>query len=55
MSGSAIRAGSTITVAFAVVVSNWRLLTNKVKLAECAAVVKANANGLGATEVAPAQ
>ena len=34
MSGSAIRAGSTITVAVAVVVSNWRLLTNKVKLAK---------------------
>lgn len=51
MSPAASRAGAILTVDLDVVVSNWRLLSKLAENAECAAVVKADAYGLGASEV----
>ncbi|MGH7248799.1 MAG: alanine racemase, partial [Pseudomonadota bacterium] len=39
--------GGTLTIDLAAVEANWRLLARRVRTAECAAVVKANAYGLG--------
>jgi alanine racemase len=41
----------TLTVNLAAIVANWRTLAQQFNGRECAAVVKANAYGLGATEV----
>ncbi len=49
-----MRAGAILTIDLEAIVSNWRLLSKLVKPAECAAVVKADAYGLGAPEVAAA-
>ncbi len=46
--------GATLTIDLGAVVANWRLLAGRVAPAECAAVVKADAYGLGAARVAPA-
>lgn len=43
-----------ITIDLATLVSNWRALAARVAPAECAAVVKADAYGLGAAKVVPA-
>ena len=48
------QAGSTLTVDLGAVAANWRLLRDRAGRAECAAVVKADAYGLGLAEVAPA-
>ncbi len=48
------QAGSTLTVDLDAVAANWRLLRKKAGTAECAAVVKANAYGLGLGPVAAA-
>ncbi len=48
------QAGSTLTVDLAALAANWRLLADKAGRAECAAVVKADAYGLGLAAVAPA-
>lgn len=48
------RAGGVLTVDLAAIVANWRLLRERAAPAECAAVVKADAYGLGMAEVAPA-
>ena len=48
------QAGSTLTVDLGAIAANWRLLAGKAGRAECAAVVKADAYGLGLAEVAPA-
>jgi alanine racemase len=48
----ASRAGAIIEIDLAGIVENWRQLSRLAAPAECAAVVKANAYGLGAPEVA---
>jgi len=48
------RAGAVLTVDLGAIVSNWRLLRAKLGNTACAAVVKADAYGLGAAEVAAA-
>ena len=51
---SSVRARSgRLTIDLGALASNYRLLRDKVKPAECTAVVKANAYGLGVTEVVP--
>ncbi len=47
-------ATSLLAVDLEAVVENWRTLKGRLERAECAAVVKANAYGLGAAAVAPA-
>jgi alanine racemase len=47
----AIRAGAILEIDLGAIVANWRKLTAMVAPAACAAVVKANGYGLGATEV----
>lgn len=47
-------AGAFLTIDLDAVVTNWRLLCAKAGGAACAAVVKADAYGLGAAEIAPA-
>ena len=51
---SADRAGAILEIDLASIAANWRLLAHRVEPAECAAVVKADAYGLGAALVAPA-
>jgi alanine racemase len=48
------RAGAVLGIDLGAIVANWRLLRSRVKPSECGAVVKADAYGLGAAEVAPA-
>lgn len=49
------RAGAVLTVDLAALCENWRLLKRKLRTgADCGAVVKADAYGLGAAHVAPA-
>ena len=48
------RAGAILEVDLAGIAANWRLLARRVEPAGCAAVVKADAYGLGAPLVAPA-
>ena len=48
------RAGATLEVDLEGVVANWRLLAARVAPADCAAVVKADAYGLGAQQVSAA-
>lgn len=45
---------ATLTIDLGALVANWRLLSEKCPAAECAAVVKADAYGLGVAGVAPA-
>ncbi len=53
--GEASRAGAILTVDLDAIVANWRFLEARVGPASrCAAVVKADAYGLGASRVAPA-
>jgi alanine racemase len=47
-------AGAVLTIDLAAIVANWRQLQARVGSADCAAVVKADAYGLGAAQVAPA-
>ncbi|MEO3433553.1 alanine racemase [Inquilinus sp. CAU 1745] len=47
-------AGAILTIDLGAVATNYRLLREKAAPAECAAVVKADAYGLGMAEVAPA-
>ncbi|MBV9331318.1 MAG: alanine racemase, partial [Alphaproteobacteria bacterium] len=47
------RAGAILEIDLAGIAANWRLLARRSKPAECAAVVKADAYGLGAARVAP--
>lgn len=51
---SARRAGAILEIDLAGIAANWRLLARQVEPATCAAVVKADAYGLGAAQVAPA-
>lgn len=51
MSGSLASATGTITIDLAQIAANWRALAAKVAPAQCAAVVKADAYGLGAERV----
>jgi len=53
-SDPASRAGAILEIDLAGIVANWRLLAEKVAPAECAAVVKADAYGLGVAPVARA-
>ncbi|MBP2294658.1 alanine racemase [Azospirillum rugosum] len=53
-SDPAQRAGAVLTIDLGAVVANWRSLRDRVAPAECAAVVKANAYGLGVARVVPA-
>src|SRR5437660_1276019 len=53
-SDPANRAGAILDIDLGAIVDNWRLLAATVASAECAAVVKANAYGLGAAAVARA-
>lgn len=48
------RAGAVLTIDLTAIVANWRLLAARAAPAECAAVVKADAYGLGMAQVAPA-
>lgn len=50
----ATEATGVITIDLAVLAANWRALRDLVAPAECGAVVKADAYGLGAAEVVPA-
>jgi alanine racemase len=50
----AARAGAVLDIDLAAIVANWRLLQKRAKPALCAAVVKADAYGLGAAPVAAA-
>lgn len=54
LSDPAQRAGAILTIDLGAVVANWRALQDRVAPAECAAVVKANAYGLGVDRVVPA-
>jgi alanine racemase len=47
-------ASAVLTIDLAAIVANWRLLKTRVGRADCAAVVKADAYGLGAARVGPA-
>lgn len=49
-----ISAGALLTIDLEALCDNWRLLKAQLAGAECAAVVKADAYGLGALQVAPA-
>jgi alanine racemase len=51
MSAAMQRAGALLTVDLDAIVFNWRMLSKLAGNAECAAVVKADAYGLGAAEV----
>jgi len=53
-SDPALRAGAILEIDLGAIVANWRMLAAKAVPAACAAVVKANGYGLGATEVAGA-
>jgi len=53
-SDPASRAGAILEIDLGAVVANWRLLADRAAPAACAAVVKANAYGLGASPVARA-
>jgi len=53
-SDPASRAGAILEIDLGGIVANWRLLAQKAAPAICAAVVKANAYGLGAAAVARA-
>ncbi len=46
--------GARLTIDLGAIVANWRLLKSRVGRAECAAVLKADAYGLGAARVGPA-
>ncbi len=48
------RAGAILTVDLTAIAENWKTIAARVAPAECAAVVKANAYGLGIDHVAPA-
>lgn len=48
------RAGAILTIDLDAVAANYRLLSERVAPAECAAVLKADAYGLGMVQVAPA-
>jgi alanine racemase len=50
---AAARAGAIFTINLAAIAENYRLLQEQAQTAVCAAVVKADAYGLGAQEVAP--
>ncbi|WP_343055016.1 alanine racemase [Azospirillum oleiclasticum] len=50
----AARAGAILTIDLAAIAANWRTLRDRAGPAACAAVVKADAYGLGAARVAPA-
>lgn len=50
---AAYRAGAVLTVDLAAIADNYRQLTQRTAGAVCAAVVKADAYGLGAAQVAP--
>ncbi|HTT79824.1 MAG TPA: alanine racemase [Stellaceae bacterium] len=54
MSDPAARAGAILDIDLGAIVANWRLLAQMAAPAECAAVVKANAYGLGVAPVAAA-
>ena len=47
-------ASAVLTVDLDAISANWRMLKERLGKAECAAVVKADAYGLGANRVAPA-
>ena len=51
MSGSLAGATGTITVDLGQIAANWKALAAKVAPSRCAAVVKADAYGLGAERV----
>src|SRR5206468_11955421 len=48
------RADAVLEIDLAGIVTNWRLLASRVEPARCAAVVKADAYGLGAARVSAA-
>ena len=51
--GAGERAGAVLTIDLTAIVANYRLLCRRLGAAGCAAVVKADAYGLGASQVAP--
>lgn len=54
MTSNEARAGAILEIGLGAIVANWRLLAGRAAPAACAAVVKANAYGLGAAPVAQA-
>ena len=54
MNAAAARAGAVLTIDTGAVVANWRALRDRVRPADCAAVLKADAYGLGAARIGPA-
>ena len=50
---AAHRAGAKLTIDLAAIAENYRFLQEQAQTAVCAAVVKADAYGLGAEEIAP--
>lgn len=53
-SDQSLRACAILTVDLGAVVANWTQLRDRVAPAECSAVVKADAYGLGVAQVVPA-
>ncbi len=51
--GAGERAGAVLTIDLGAIVANYRLLCRRLGAVACAAVVKADAYGLGASQVAP--
>jgi len=51
---AAAETGGTLTIDLAAIVANWQALTRQLLTVECAAVVKANAYGLGLKPVVAA-
>jgi alanine racemase len=51
ISASLPETGGTLTIDLAAIAANWRTLARQIRTAECAAVVKANAYGLGVEAV----
>jgi alanine racemase len=49
-----IHPGALLSIDLGAICDNWRMLQSRLAGADCAAVVKADAYGLGATKVAPA-
>ena len=48
-----VHAGALLSIDLGAIEANWRLLRARVGPAECAAVLKADAYGLGAARIAP--
>ena len=53
-SPNSLHAGAVLTIDLGAICDNWKAIKRRVGRADCGAVVKANAYGLGAERIAPA-